>query len=119
MVEISEGQVMIVGVKKRKTSKVAFGLGHVVNRVKRDRVVTDYESPHLSRESHTDKTLVHLFEELPGAVSPWTYPYVWTNTYQVVELCDSEEPASCEADKYEKCQYRFRCFTASNKGLDK
>ncbi len=110
---------MIVGVKKRRNSKVAYGLGHLVNRVQSDKITTHYEDPFQVHETHSDKTLVWLFEELPGQVSPWAYPYVWTNTYQVIELCDSEKPASCAAEQYEKCQYRFRCFTASNKGLDK
>ena len=118
MVEISEGQVMIVGVKKRRNSKDIYGLGKTVFRTITERIFTSQINPSTNRESHSDITCVELFERFDGRV-PWGWPYVTTKTYLVVDICDSEEPASCAADKYATCQYRFRCFTANNKGLDK
>ncbi len=107
---------MIVGVKRRRNSRDIYGLGQPVFRVERNVVRTFYNEPFRSNETHLDKIVVKLFE--PRLTRWGNDSHIWTNSYQVVEICDFDKPATCGAERYEKCPYRFKCFTASTKGLD-
>ena len=97
---------MIVGLKRRKTSKDFYDLG----------VTTPKRSYYKCRVHWVGgKRIVDRFVLVrtftPFILNRWfrhERHYIWKRVDLIEKICDETKPANCKNDK---CPHRFRCFT--------